>query len=82
MTTTGAAASELSVTEGLMFEGFANVWTAVTLSQSLRQEAVGMSIASTPVVLFRDAQGRARGLVDRCPHRGVALSLGKVEDGC
>ena len=32
-----------------------------------------------PLVLFRDAGGRAHGLVDRCPHRNVPLSLGQVQ---
>ena len=31
--------------------------------------------------MFRDERGEARALVDRCPHRNVQLSLGKVEDG-
>jgi phenylpropionate dioxygenase-like ring-hydroxylating dioxygenase large terminal subunit len=33
------------------------------------------------VVLFRDSAGKAAALVDRCPHRGVALSLGTVHGG-
>jgi phenylpropionate dioxygenase-like ring-hydroxylating dioxygenase large terminal subunit len=33
------------------------------------------------VVLFRAPAGIVA-LVDRCPHRGVQLSLGKVKDGC
>jgi phenylpropionate dioxygenase-like ring-hydroxylating dioxygenase large terminal subunit len=32
----------------------------------------------TPVVLFRDGDGKARALVDRCPHRNAPLSLGRV----
>lgn len=39
-------------------------------------------IAGTPLVLFRDGAGRAAALLDRCPHRNVPLSLGRVaEDG-
>jgi phenylpropionate dioxygenase-like ring-hydroxylating dioxygenase large terminal subunit len=35
------------------------------------------------LVFFRDAEGRARALIDRCPHRGVRLSLGRVSPaGC
>jgi phenylpropionate dioxygenase-like ring-hydroxylating dioxygenase large terminal subunit len=37
----------------------------------------------TPVVLFRDAGGRPQALIDRCAHRNLALSLGRVQaDGC
>jgi phenylpropionate dioxygenase-like ring-hydroxylating dioxygenase large terminal subunit len=31
-----------------------------------------------PLVLFRDGSGRAGALLDRCPHRNVPLSLGRV----
>jgi nitrite reductase/ring-hydroxylating ferredoxin subunit len=37
----------------------------------------------TPLVVFRDGTGRARALLDRCPHRNLPLSLGRVaDDGC
>ena len=65
-----------------MFEGFRRVWTAVATAASLRDRPLGVTVAGTPVVLFRNAQGRASALVDRCPHRGVKLSLGRVENGC
>jgi phenylpropionate dioxygenase-like ring-hydroxylating dioxygenase large terminal subunit len=66
-----------------MFEGFARVWTPVVLSEQLgTQKPLGTEIAGTPVVLFRDKEGKASALVDRCPHRGVKLSLGVVKDGC
>lgn len=32
-------------------------------------------------VLFRDADGDVKALLDRCPHRGAQLSKGKVNDG-
>ena len=32
-----------------------------------------------PFVLFRDAEGTPHALIDRCPHRNVALSLGRVQ---
>ncbi|MFO0760276.1 MAG: aromatic ring-hydroxylating dioxygenase subunit alpha [Byssovorax sp.] len=66
-----------------MFEGFARVWTPVTLSADLRADRpLSVNVAGTPVVLFRGRDGAPAALVDRCPHRGVALSLGKVKDGC
>src|SRR5262245_31074696 len=66
-----------------MFEGFAGVWTPVAMTFDLKERRpFGVKIAGTPVVLFRGKAGEARALVDRCPHRGVALSLGKVKDGC
>ena len=35
-------------------------------------------IAGVPLALFR-SQGRAAALIDRCPHRNVPLSLGRVQ---
>ncbi len=66
-----------------MFEGFARVWTPVTLAKNLGTKPLGLVLAGEKVVFFRDAQGKARALIDRCPHRGVKLSLGRVsETGC
>jgi len=65
-----------------MFDGFGGVWTPHCLDRDLGRDPRAMSIAGTPVVLFRDGDGRAAALLDRCPQRGVALSLGKVTDGC
>jgi phenylpropionate dioxygenase-like ring-hydroxylating dioxygenase large terminal subunit len=65
-----------------MFENFANVWTMVCPGGDLRAgKPLGLRIAGERVVFFRDASGRAAALVDRCPHRGVALSLGRVRKG-
>lgn len=66
-----------------MFHGFANVWTVVGMSRELRPKVpLPVQVAGERLVLFRDAAGVAHALVDRCPHRGVKLSLGKVEGGC
>lgn len=47
-----------------------------------RKRPVAITLMDTPLALFRDRAGRARALVDRCPHRNVPLSLGRVDDGC
>ncbi|MBK7857862.1 MAG: aromatic ring-hydroxylating dioxygenase subunit alpha [Archangiaceae bacterium] len=66
-----------------MFEGFANVWTPVTVSQRLKKKPLAVQVAGEKLVLFRTPEGAVKALVDRCPHRGVALSLGRVTaDGC
>jgi phenylpropionate dioxygenase-like ring-hydroxylating dioxygenase large terminal subunit len=65
-----------------MFANFANVWTFVALSGDLRPGTpLPLRIAGERVVLFRDAAGKTAALIDRCPHRGVALSLGRVVKG-
>lgn len=67
-----------------MFEGFAKVWTPVVLASRLKRgKTLSVELAGEQVALFRDAQGEVGALIDRCPHRGVKLSLGKVTaDGC
>lgn len=47
------------------------------LSSELTAEPLPRVIAGVPLVLFRSG-GRAAALVDRCPHRNVPLSLGRV----
>lgn len=65
-----------------MFEDFANVWTIVALAGDLKSgKTLGLRIAGERIVFFRDAAGKASALIDICPHRGVALSLGRVDKG-
>lgn len=65
-----------------MFSNFANVWTIVALSRDLeRGKLLALRVAGERVVFFRDASGKAAALIDRCPHRGAALSLGRVDKG-
>lgn len=66
-----------------MFEDFAHLWTPVTLARRLKQKPLALQVAGEKLVLFRDGAGVARALLDRCPHRGVALSLGtRTDQGC
>ena len=66
-----------------MFEGFANVWTPLIEARTVSQRPMRLVLAGEPVVLFRGANDAIGALIDRCPHRGVALSLGQVgPDGC
>ena len=50
--------------------------------RQLRNKPVPLQIAGEKIVLFRNRDGVAGALLDRCPHRGVALSLGaRTEEG-
>ena len=51
-------------------------WYPLIESQRLRRKPLGLQRLGEHLVLWRDADGRAVALRDRCPHRGVALSLG------
>ncbi len=66
-----------------MFERFPAQWTPVELTSRVRAgRVVRARIAGEDIALVRARDGRLGALIDRCPHRGVALSLGTVqEDG-
>lgn len=56
-------------------------WHPVALSSDVQQGPVGMRLLDEDLVLWRDAEGVANAFVDRCPHRGARLSLGRVNEG-
>lgn len=56
------------------------VWQAVALSRDVRQRPFRVMLDGAPVVLFRGRSGLAA-LADRCPHRMVPLSGGKIKGG-
>jgi nitrite reductase/ring-hydroxylating ferredoxin subunit len=63
-----------------VFDDFANVWTMVALGRELSpNKPLPLVVAGERVLLFRDIAGAPAALIDRCPHRGVPLSLGRVE---
>lgn len=64
-----------------LFEMFPRQWSPVLFSEELRAAPVQVKLGGEKVAVFR-ANGGVSTLIDRCPHRGVALSLGTVKDGC
>lgn len=58
-------------------------WYVAALSRQVgRKKPRAATIMEEPLVLFRDASGHARALLDRCLHRNAPLSRGDVFDGC
>lgn len=55
-------------------------WYAACRSDELQGTPISRTIYDMPIVLFRDAGGRASALLDRCAHRNAPLSLGQVDD--
>ena len=56
-----------------------NQWYALLESKQIaRHRPVGVTRMGERMVFWRDAQGKAACAVDHCPHRGVALSAGKL----
>ena len=56
-----------------------NQWYAVLDSNEVpKGKTIGVTRMGEKLVFWRDAQGKVSCLRDVCPHRGVALSIGKV----
>ncbi|MDX2051192.1 MAG: aromatic ring-hydroxylating dioxygenase subunit alpha [Polyangiaceae bacterium] len=53
-------------------------WYPVCFARELKKGPLARRLFGTPLVLFRDAAGKPATLLDRCPHRNVPLSLGRV----
>jgi vanillate O-demethylase monooxygenase subunit len=59
-----------------------NCWYMAGWSKELKPGAMlARRIANEPLLLFRDGEGRAQALFDRCPHRFAPLHLGQLEAG-
>lgn len=55
-----------------------NTWYIAAEPQELARGPLARTILDAPLVLFRTESGVAAALEDKCPHRFVPLSLGKV----
>lgn len=56
-------------------------WYVVARSSELTDAPLAVTLWDIPMVLFRAEGGRPAALLDRCPHRNVPLSLGRVVEG-
>ncbi len=55
-------------------------WLAVAASADLAPgQLAAVTLLEQPLVLWRGADGKVNALLDRCPHRGARLSLGRVD---
>lgn len=58
-----------------------NQWHPLALSHDVIDAPLAVRLLEQDLVLWRDTSGRAQAFVDRCPHRGARLSLGRVNAG-
>jgi vanillate O-demethylase monooxygenase subunit len=56
-----------------------NTWYVGALSEEVSATPLRRELFDEPVVLYRTAAGAPVALADRCPHRFVPLSMGKVK---
>ena len=54
-------------------------WYVACESSALKKGPVSLTIFDQPFVVFRGENGEVGALLDRCPHRNVPLSLGRVQ---
>jgi phenylpropionate dioxygenase-like ring-hydroxylating dioxygenase large terminal subunit len=59
-----------------------NFWYACEFSQSVTAQPKQIVMFNQRLVLYRTTTGEVVALNDQCPHRGAALSLGKVSENC
>jgi phenylpropionate dioxygenase-like ring-hydroxylating dioxygenase large terminal subunit len=62
-------------------EGLKRCWFPILRATDLSTRPIPVRVLGVPLVLFRGANGEPSLLEDRCPHRLVPLSLGRVEKG-
>lgn len=55
-----------------------NAWYPILESTQVQRKPLGLKRMGEKLVLFRGEDGALRCFRDRCPHRGVALHLGRV----
>jgi phenylpropionate dioxygenase-like ring-hydroxylating dioxygenase large terminal subunit len=59
-----------------------NQWYVACLADELGgRRPLARMVHGVPLAVFRDGDGRVGAMVDRCPHRNVPLSLGRLRDG-
>ncbi len=57
-----------------------NQWYVVLESNQVRNKPIGVTRLGEKLVFWRDTAGKVNCAVDRCPHRGISLSLGQVHE--
>ena len=60
--------------------GLRRRWWCIGPSAMFQREPVALTRLGEKLVGWRDARGALHLVEDRCPHRGVALSIGKIVD--
>ena len=53
-------------------------WYVVASSVQLKDQPLNLTLWKEEIVLYRDETGKVQALEDRCPHRQVKLSQGRV----
>ncbi|MFC5472962.1 Rieske 2Fe-2S domain-containing protein [Paraherbaspirillum soli] len=71
-------AAQQETERGLMM--IRNSWYMAALSSEIKAELFARTILNEKVVMYRTSGGKLTALEDRCPHRQVPLSKGRLQD--
>lgn len=55
-----------------------NQWYVASFAEDIGRTPIARILLDVPVVLYRTESGEAIALYDRCPHKGLPLSVGKL----
>lgn len=58
-----------------------NTWYVACTPDEIDGKPLGRTICGERIAFFRASEGKVAAVEDFCPHRGAALSLGRVHDG-
>lgn len=58
-----------------------NAWYVACLPHEVDDKPLGRTVCGEKLVFYRGEHGKVAALEDFCPHRGAALSIGRVEEG-
>jgi phenylpropionate dioxygenase-like ring-hydroxylating dioxygenase large terminal subunit len=58
-----------------------DAWYVACRSEELRDKPLARQVLGVPLALWRTTSSAPAAVLDRCPHRNVPLSLGRVERG-
>ncbi|MBD2726600.1 aromatic ring-hydroxylating dioxygenase subunit alpha [Nostoc sp. FACHB-892] len=65
-----------------MSKNLNNFWYVCEFSSVITNKPKQIIMFNQRFVLYRNPEGQVVALKDQCPHRGAALSLGWIDDGC
>jgi len=66
--------------DDLLAYGVRNQWYGIAASSEVTDKPCALTRLGEKIVVWRGKNGEVHALEDRCPHRGLALSIGEVEE--
>src|SRR4029078_13412258 len=73
--------SDSEAADKILATGLRNRWYCIAPSALAADKPVPLTRLGEKIVLWRDGEGKARVMQDRCPHRNAALSKCFVQNG-